>query len=164
MTNNTNTDPGTNDINFKDPTIIFVILIFCFIFTSVFILFRHLCLIDANIKYCCPHLYRNSGIEYEVRYNSDDSDSDSDYGYEVDVEKVEDSVLEIKKIPTFANVNNYPIYCSICQEEQTNTVKIDCGHNFCKECIIDYTKIGNNCPNCRESIRNIYEIEVLVFK
>jgi hypothetical protein len=159
MTNHTNTDPGTNDINFKDPAIIFVILTVCFIF----ILFRHLCLIDANIKYCCPHLYRNSGIEYEVRYNSD-SDSDSDYGYEVDVEKVDDNILEIKKIPTFANVNNYPMYCSICQEEKTNTVRVDCGHSFCKECITYYTKVGNECPNCRADIKYIYEIEVLVFK
>lgn len=154
MTNHTNTDPGTNDISFKDPAIIFVILIFCLIIISMYIAVRQVCYCS---EYCFLKNIEGRVIEYEVRYDSDDSDS------EVDIEKV-DNLLEIKKIPTFANVNNYPMYCSICQEEQLNTVRVDCGHSFCKECIINYTKVGNECPNCRGDIRNIYEIEVLVFK
>jgi len=160
MTNHTNVD-GNKDMNYDDPGFLLVGLILFLSFCSILCSFYYTCIKDAGIKKFCnkcfPCLHKENTIEYEVRY---DSDSDSDY----EIEKVDDNVLEIKKIPTFANVNNYPIYCSICQEEKINTVKVDCGHNFCKECILGYTKVGNECPNCREGIHNIYEIEVLVFK
>lgn len=153
MTNHTNVDGNTNDnLSFKDPAAILLMIMVFLIFISTYMWFQQLCLNSKNWFY---HSHRNRVIDPEVRY-----DSDSDY----EIEKVDDNVLEIKKIPTFANVNNYPMYCSICQEEQLNTVRVDCGHNFCKECIIGYTKVGNECPNCREDIQYIYEIEVLTFK
>lgn len=155
MTNHTNVDGNTNDnLSFKDPAAILLMIMVFLIFISTYMWFQQLCLNSKNWFY---NSHRNRVIDHEVRY---DSDSDSDY----EIEKVDDNVLEIKKIPTFANVNNYPMYCSICQEEQLNTVRVDCGHNFCKECIIGYTKVGNECPNCREDIQYIYEIEVLTFK
>lgn len=149
MTNHTNTG-GNKDMNYGDPGLLLVGLILFLSFCSILCSFYYTCLKDSGIKrFCFPCLHKVRPIEYEVRYNSD-------------VEKVEENILEIKKIPTFSNINKYPIYCSICQENVLNSVKIDCGHNFCKECIIEYTKIGKECPNCRESINNIYEIEVLV--
>jgi hypothetical protein len=162
MKNHTNTDPDGNDVRYDDPSILFVGLILLMSFCSISFTFYQICYgsnsICGDIKNCykrgCPYLYENDEfIEYEIDYESDN-------------DEVTKPIQEIgiKKIPTFSNVNHYPIYCSICQEEQTNTVKVDCGHNFCKECIMGYMKVGRECPNCRESISSIYEIEVLVFK
>ncbi|XP_072331582.1 E3 ubiquitin-protein ligase TRIM39-like isoform X2 [Scyliorhinus torazame] len=50
--------------------------------------------------------------------------------------------------------------CSICLEFYNEPVMIDCGHNFCKNCILNYWDKHNesiSCPKCREefSHRNI---------
>lgn len=81
-----------------------------------------------------------------------------------DYEEEEYNKIETKKIKTFSNVNKYPKFCSICQENVLNSVQVDCGHSYCKECIEQYTQKNVNCPLCRKGIKNIYEIEVLIFK
>ncbi|XP_060126675.1 zinc finger protein RFP-like isoform X2 [Zootoca vivipara] len=50
--------------------------------------------------------------------------------------------------------------CSICREYLTDPVTLDCGHNFCRECITDYCKIWENqdggaleCPLCKFQIQ-----------
>jgi hypothetical protein len=155
MTNHT--DPGGNDIRYDDPSMLFIYLIIFVGFSSIVCMCNQLCFgrnsichdIRKYINKCfekgCYHLYEEDEI------------------FEYEIEEVTKEV-GLHKIPTFANVNHYPVYCSICQEDHTNTVKVDCGHNFCKDCIMGYTKIGRECPNCRRGIKNIYEIEVLVFK
>ena len=157
MTNHTNIDPNRNNVRYDDPSMLLVGLILLLSFCSISCTFYHMCLKDITIPNClkkgCPYLYEERDIEYEIDYDS-----------EFQIEEVVKHEVEIKKVPTFSNVNHYPIYCSICQDDKTNTVKVDCGHNFCKECIMEYMKIGKECPNCRESISSIYEIEVLVFK
>ena len=162
MTNHTNIDPGGSDANYDQPGMIFVCLIIFIGFCSISGMLYQLCCgnhsVCGDLKYYykkyCPHSYEDNEItEYEIDYDS-----------EFQIEEVVKQEVEIKKVPTFSNVNHYPIYCSICQDDKTNTVKVDCGHNFCKECIMEYMKIGKECPNCREGIKNIYEIEVLVFK
>ncbi|XP_051899513.1 E3 ubiquitin-protein ligase TRIM39-like [Pristis pectinata] len=57
------------------------------------------------------------------------------------------------------NIINEAI-CSICLEFYREPVMIDCGHNFCKGCILDYWEKQNgsvSCPKCREEFthRNI---------
>ncbi|XP_059827188.1 E3 ubiquitin-protein ligase TRIM39-like [Hypanus sabinus] len=45
------------------------------------------------------------------------------------------------------------VVCSICLEFYTEPVMIDCGHNFCKKCILDYwekQKDDITCPKCQE--------------
>ena len=43
--------------------------------------------------------------------------------------------------------------CPICKEEFKNKAYTKCSHNFCKDCIIQWRKIGNNsCPLCREEL------------
>lgn len=40
--------------------------------------------------------------------------------------------------------------CSICIEDVKSETRLNCGHIFCKECIIRYERKGGmNCPNCR---------------
>jgi hypothetical protein len=161
MTNHTNTNSNTG---YDETDIIFVCLIIFMGFCSISCMIIQLCFgsnsicndINRYIKRRCQRLYEDrEEFEYEINYDSDSEIEDV-------VKPIEE--VGIKKVKTFANVNHYPVYCSICQEEQTNTVKIDCGHNFCKECIMGYIKVGRECPNCREGIKNIYEVEVLVFK
>ena len=88
------------------------------------------------------------------------SEQESDY---------EDEIKDIKSIGkkeiiTFSNINKYSIFCSICQETQLDTVKIDCNHHFCEECIREYLKLNNRCPNCKREIYNLYKINVLPFE
>lgn len=66
--------------------------------------------------------------------------------------------ITIKEIPTFSN--QYPTFCSICQEEKLNTLKTDCDHYFCEECITEYIKIKDECPNCKSRIISIYKMVV----
>ena len=46
--------------------------------------------------------------------------------------------------------------CTICQEEHTAPVKLDCGHIFCEDCIVEWCERsgGGNptCPLCRAPI------------
>ena len=93
------------------------------------------------------------GIEYSESENNSDSDSEE-----------ESKSIQTKEILTFSNINKYPIFCSICQEKQLNTIKIDCNHHFCEECIKEYLKINNNCPICRNKIDNIYKIKIKILK
>ncbi|XP_074053015.1 ret finger protein-like 4B [Macrotis lagotis] len=52
--------------------------------------------------------------------------------------------------------------CSICLDFLTHTVSIDCGHNFCADCILKYIYMssGDNfkCPECREfcNVKNLW--------
>jgi len=150
-----------NDRGYNDPYFFIIVLIIFFMFCSIVCAFLQIFCKGTSINTYFPCL-KNGDEGYRVRYSSD-SDSDSDYGYSQEDNYIEPDEIPIKKIPTFSNINLYPIHCSICQEEKLNTVKIDCEHHFCKECITDYMQVGRQCPNCRKHIKNIYEIEVLVF-
>lgn len=44
--------------------------------------------------------------------------------------------------------------CSICLENVTN-VPLKCGHAFHDECVLEWFKINNTCPNCRCVIMTI---------
>ena len=39
--------------------------------------------------------------------------------------------------------------CIICLDLCKNSVKISCGHIFCKDCIINWSKKSDKCPICR---------------
>ena len=101
------------------------------------------------------------GIEYSESENDSENESENErnikflYDYSKDI--------QTKEILTFSNINKYPIFCSICQEKQLNTIKIDCNHHFCEECLREYLKINNNCPICRNKINHIYKIKVKNF-
>lgn len=48
--------------------------------------------------------------------------------------------------------------CSICQEEHTTPVKLECGHVYCEECITAWcerTPGGATCPLCRAPIQTL---------
>ena len=45
--------------------------------------------------------------------------------------------------------------CTICQEEHTAPVRLECSHVFCEECITSWcerTPSGATCPLCRAPI------------
>lgn len=49
------------------------------------------------------------------------------------------------------------VMCTICQEIVTNTVKTNCDHYFCYDCIIENTNTSKLCPNCKTEINTIYK-------
>ncbi|XP_062905824.1 E3 ubiquitin-protein ligase TRIM39-like [Mobula hypostoma] len=60
--------------------------------------------------------------------------------------------MDVTSEKELENIINETI-CSICLEFYTEPVMIDCGHNFCKQCILDYweKQKGNiTCPKCRQ--------------
>lgn len=75
------------------------------------------------------------------------------------VEKNLCNELEIKKIFLVLpfekyNENHLKMFdnceCSICFTNETNIIT-NCGHQFCIECIRDWTSKNYTCPNCRNS-------------
>ena len=42
--------------------------------------------------------------------------------------------------------------CSICLNNFNNKISTKCKHSFCKDCIMDWISINNNCPMCRNII------------
>jgi hypothetical protein len=45
------------------------------------------------------------------------------------------------------------VECPVCMTEDDDTVKIICGHSFCRKCICDWCITGKpNCPLCRNKI------------
>ena len=177
--NNTHTDI---EIIINQPGYLFMIVFFGF-----------WCIISGFMQIDKCHEKKNNIIvESNSDSDSECSDSDSDYNYtpsyhvnqqrrqnrnitSVGIEHSESECsdyeeeeeydkIKTKKIKTFSNVNKYPKFCSICQENVLNSVQIDCGHCYCKECIEQHIQKNFNCPLCRQDIKNIYEIEVLIFK
>tara|TARA_A100001015_G_scaffold250129_1_gene288401 strand:- start:367 stop:891 length:525 start_codon:yes stop_codon:yes gene_type:complete len=162
--NITNSNKSDNNIN------IIVILIIILFFGSFLIFYVHfmVCRTFPRLPNISPQ-YNNyndsdSDSDYEDRYYTGLSNSQFSINNTLRVgmtTSIESESIETKEILTFSNINKYSIFCSICQENQLNTIKIDCNHHFCEECIKEYLKINNNnCPICRNNIDNIYKIKV----
>ncbi|KAL0970063.1 hypothetical protein UPYG_G00236640 [Umbra pygmaea] len=51
------------------------------------------------------------------------------------------------------NLTEEQVHCSICLDVFTNPVSIPCGHNFCRNCILDYWKTTSlfQCPMCKKT-------------
>lgn len=46
--------------------------------------------------------------------------------------------------------------CTICMGEVETRAKLSgCKHVFCKECILEWAKRENSCPNCRAAFKHI---------
>lgn len=102
-------------------------------------------------NYLIPNLFKiickkkvNRVVDVQPEYQNDRRDN-----YE---EKIIPKVKVIK-----VSMNNELQFCSICQEETYNTIKINCNHYFCKDCIDEYLKVSIQCPNCKKEIKKIYE-------
>ncbi len=47
--------------------------------------------------------------------------------------------------------------CSICfNDNDNNGKKLPCGHGFHQNCIKEWSKIKNSCPNCRQYFDRSY--------
>lgn len=44
------------------------------------------------------------------------------------------------------------LFCPICSEVFTEPTRLDCGHTFCNDCINQWYKKSELCPNCRQKI------------
>ena len=53
------------------------------------------------------------------------------------------------------------MFCSIYQDYKLYTVKTDCNHHFCQECIEKSLKQYKVCPLCKNEIKNIYEYNII---
>lgn len=54
------------------------------------------------------------------------------------------------------------ISCSICLEDfsEEDTYKTECNHSFCKECLVNWFRLGNKtCPLCRQQIDEYKDID-----
>eukprot|EP00062_Callorhinchus_milii_P024868 gi/632985243/ref/XP_007909569.1/ PREDICTED: E3 ubiquitin-protein ligase TRIM39-like [Callorhinchus milii] len=61
---------------------------------------------------------------------------------------------EMASVQELENLRNEAT-CSICLEFYTDPVIIDCGHNFCRDCILQCWGTGQesvSCPQCRQQI------------
>lgn len=45
--------------------------------------------------------------------------------------------------------NIFTIECPVCMCDFDNKIVTHCGHEFCRKCLVDWTKVNNSCPICR---------------
>jgi len=75
------------------------------------------------------------------------NDDDDDY------QDWDDETLGPEKIPFIDGLTEESADCPICFETETNIAKTNCGHFFCRPCIMEHTKgITVACPCCRTAI------------
>jgi SNF2 family DNA or RNA helicase len=43
--------------------------------------------------------------------------------------------------------------CTICYENYTNPIMLDCTHVYCGQCLMSWMRAGNACPTCRAPIK-----------
>ncbi|GLC45285.1 hypothetical protein PLESTB_000716600 [Pleodorina starrii] len=43
--------------------------------------------------------------------------------------------------------------CPVCQDPVNTPVRLDCGHIFCEECILEWLERDRTCPMCRAEVR-----------
>ena len=132
-------------------------LILGFIFLSFSVL--------AICAICCSACYHRNKNCCDKSINTNYIDSDEEEHYSsgavisqsigIYISESEDESETIEYINTISNKNSEPKFCSICQENICNTVKTDCNHHFCQECIEENIKISRNCPLCKHEIKNI---------
>ncbi|KAL4466839.1 hypothetical protein ABPG74_010436 [Tetrahymena malaccensis] len=63
-----------------------------------------------------------------------------------------------KKLVKGANLGQIDQFiCSVCQDtpQQSFFGEIDCFHRFCFDCILNWSKVANNCPECRQEFHQI---------
>ena len=130
-----------------------------FIFFGCFLITGFLIFINKLLKCINTHDENVFDSEEEEEYTP------SSYYTESENDFIQKDI-QTKQIKTFSNINKYPKFCPICQEDKLDTIKTNCNHDFCKGCIEDYikTNCNYNCPVCRKNIQCIYEVKVLIFK
>ena len=52
----------------------------------------------------------------------------------------------------FRELAETEIQCSVCSEVLMDATAINCGHTFCKYCIVKWKRQKPNCPVCRKAI------------
>ena len=56
-----------------------------------------------------------------------------------------------RKFVCLDNVSKF-LYCSICDDIFRNPIRLKtCGHTYCMDCILQWSKHNLNCPLCREN-------------
>lgn len=53
-----------------------------------------------------------------------------------------------RRFINLSNVSKY-LYCVICRDIFDDPVRLQCGHTFCKRCIVEWAKMKSGCPICR---------------
>mgnify|MGYP001238450870 CR=1 FL=1 len=148
-----------------------------------FLGFLFLCMILVMLNLVCSSSYGYPCISFKCCFkkrrvthqpnpyydptssDSDDSDLDHDYIYQnnqVIFRNYYDNSIPIQSISTISNRNLTPLFCSICQTYQKNTISSNCYHNFCKDCIQTHLTHTNRCPNCGQSILKLFEFDHVV--
>ena len=51
--------------------------------------------------------------------------------------------------------------CTVCMDLLTNPYSTECGHTFCKSCILNWTKSTPSCPVCRKSLKTIKHATII---
>lgn len=100
------------------------------------------------------HTYENTPIVIQLLLSHDDTlDEVLQHSMDIDSIKRNDDIhLEI---PCHLYKHEYDDNCSICQKNfnQNDTVStLECDHTFHYDCILEWGKYKQECPNCRTHI------------
>ena len=112
---------------------------------------------DADIlskpQTCCGYLANGNKCQKKGRYLVDIKTDKWHCGFHL---PAENRIFEYKKNHVFKNEQ-----CSICFENidlKDDCTKTMCGHMFHTECLQEWNKFNQNCPNCRTGLfsKDIY--------
>ena len=53
------------------------------------------------------------------------------------------------------------LQCAVCYGVFMDATTINCGHSFCKNCILEWQKQKSNCPLCRTDIKHMVGVKTL---
>jgi SNF2 family DNA or RNA helicase len=124
---------------------------------------------------------KNLIVENEGKIQALDHNKDNEHNYEYRKKQLMNKTKELEyEIKFFTSINpvvpNLPEdSCPICMGDFDNIVVTDCGHYFCKECIMNALNVTKKmCPMCRAplTMKDIYtmkktetgQIDYLTFK
>jgi hypothetical protein len=111
-------------------------------------------------------LYLNNNLNYYINKKKNQNYKKTNNDYQL-IRKIDKFKEYENKIKYYKNILHYinkthihSKYCSICLTNINKLIVTVCGHFFCLNCILEWSKYNNKCPECRTiyNINNLYYI------
>ena len=75
----------------------------------------------------------------------------------VDLQRLRDKLQNLVERVTMLEEKQ----CTICYDNYTNPIMLDCTHVYCGKCLMTWMRTGNACPTCRSPI-NLKQLHAIV--
>lgn len=123
-----------------------------------FISFKTIILISLICLYYLYDRYNNRRIINYIETHHNRNNNFGNYEIANDIHIVITPYINQNDLPIAITINEpKDIICSICLEQQIETeewCKLNCNHEYHKDCIYKWLRTTDSCPDCRKPIKN----------